>query len=628
MIRALFLTEWRRLRPLAVRAAGLLTLLLALLAYSDEVFVPSAVRWVIAAFACSLTGLLLGLHQLGSWRGSGRGGGRWSFLVHRPLAPPRIFLALAGAAALALAVGIALPLAVAGLLATVGGAGSGAGEVAAAGVAASVEMGAAGTVTGPVTHAAANGAASVAANTAANSAAGADASVGGAWPLLVAPYAWGVAVAFWLVGCLLVLRPWRGVALAVTPLVLVLVPSLAGVWSLLPLALWLGWLASAALRADLATPPRGRAVTAAAVAGALPVLHLLASFALLLAYSLGVAFAERGWRGPAEFAWNDYYPAGTRDHVLYRPAREALLHGLRAAETVGGAGAWEPALDGAEVFELVPQRGSVWPWENAAAASWTGTRLTARLDERGLSLFPGASPGSGPTAGPSSGSSAGAAVGPPAGPTAGPAAGPAGGTSAGSPAEPSSLSPVAGTAVPPAVLPTPGHSVNGAAAFANLDGVAVAAVDDGALVTFVTGRRSERGFAPARQTVWSVGREGAPQLLVDLPLGQGAPAWVRHRGFLLSPLLQTVDDMVRTEWFGVGPGAAGVGEAVAHPPPPPILGGALLVAVATAGVAWWLAGRRGLAVNARRGWVIAALLLGPPLLFAMPLFTSRHPPET
>jgi hypothetical protein len=65
---------------------------------------PAVVQAVAAAYA--LAGLLLGLFQMGTYRRPNR----WLNLIHRPLHPGRIALALIGAAALLIFVAIVLPM--------------------------------------------------------------------------------------------------------------------------------------------------------------------------------------------------------------------------------------------------------------------------------------------------------------------------------------------------------------------------------------------------------------------------------------------------------------------------------------------------------------------------------------
>ena len=92
---SLFASELRRFRGPALVAAAVHFLVLGVVAAGDELFHPSPSRLAVAAMAYALAGLLLGFYQVGSYRR----GQLWTFLVHRPLAPQRIFFAFAAAAA-------------------------------------------------------------------------------------------------------------------------------------------------------------------------------------------------------------------------------------------------------------------------------------------------------------------------------------------------------------------------------------------------------------------------------------------------------------------------------------------------------------------------------------------------
>lgn len=515
MIRALFFVELRRLRGLVRFAMVAHGLLLAALAYAGELVVPTRARQIEASVLVVLAGLLLGLHQVGSYRRREL----WSFLLHRPAAPASIFAALAGAAFAALAVALALPLALAGAGAALAG------------------------------------------------------LAGGVWPHLVAPYALGLALAAYFAGALLALRPWPGSVLAgvltVSPVVLLVVPAPIGAWIFAPLfavVVALGALARAAFRADLHAPLRGRWTAAAAVAPALYLTFLALSFALLLAYSLGVAFVEKGWRGPALHAWNDYFPRGTFDRAVYLSGHDTLAHGLEASGPE--ARALVARLEGAETVQLRREPGRPLAERRDSVGSLASFDLLL-ADDALLVLAPGA------------------------------------------------LSRPDGLAAPRARLPL-------AEPHANLESVAVAALDDGLVVSFLEGRRSERGFAPARQTVWRVSRDGGVKLLAERALAQGAPLWVRHRGLLLSPALQAADDLLRSSLYGAGRRTATWSERLAAPPPAAIRAGAFIVALLSAAATFLLARRRGLDAAARRRWTVAALLLGAPVPFVLPHFVPRR----
>lgn len=102
----LFLAECRRFQGWAIAYALAHLLLLLFLTRLMDLGQQSEEVYFAMGAALVLSGLLLGLYQMGSYRRPSA----WLNLLHRPLAAWRIALALAGAAALLLAVAILLPL--------------------------------------------------------------------------------------------------------------------------------------------------------------------------------------------------------------------------------------------------------------------------------------------------------------------------------------------------------------------------------------------------------------------------------------------------------------------------------------------------------------------------------------
>ncbi|MBD8525230.1 hypothetical protein [Pseudomarimonas arenosa] len=101
----LMLSEWRRFSRLALIGASLHLLALLFLNRTTNLLALSYFEaQPIWALYC-LLGLILGVLQVGSYRKPSQ----WLWLLHRPLPPRQIFLALAGSAGLLLATLIALP---------------------------------------------------------------------------------------------------------------------------------------------------------------------------------------------------------------------------------------------------------------------------------------------------------------------------------------------------------------------------------------------------------------------------------------------------------------------------------------------------------------------------------------
>ncbi len=107
----LFLAECRRFQGWAIAYALAHLLLLLFLTRLMDLGQQSEEVYFAMGAALVLSGLLLGLYQMGSYRRPNA----WLNLLHRPLAAWRIALALVGAAALLLAIGVLLPLLAAAL---------------------------------------------------------------------------------------------------------------------------------------------------------------------------------------------------------------------------------------------------------------------------------------------------------------------------------------------------------------------------------------------------------------------------------------------------------------------------------------------------------------------------------
>lgn len=101
-----FKAELLRLRAWAIGLGALHLLVLAFMSRMVDLGQqPLVVHWTVAA-VYALLGLLLGLFQMGTYRKPNA----WLNLLHRPLAPWRIALALMAASLLLLAITVALPI--------------------------------------------------------------------------------------------------------------------------------------------------------------------------------------------------------------------------------------------------------------------------------------------------------------------------------------------------------------------------------------------------------------------------------------------------------------------------------------------------------------------------------------
>jgi hypothetical protein len=522
-MKALLLGEWHRLRRLALGFALLHLGVLAGMAFYGDLFVPSPTKVRLGLAAYGLGGLLLGVAQFAVYRRQNL----WSFLLHRPLAPGKIFLALAATGGLVLALVIALPLLLVTLLLD-----------------------------------------------------GFSAQWVDGRQYLMVPFLWGLAMAFYVGGGYLALRARWSAALV---LVLVL-PCLNGAvpdaWVFVPLVLglvWLGGLALTAFQPDLSASPRGIRAT---VLEALPTqcaLFPAVAFVLVLVYSVAVIHWEAGWRGFAVFGWNDYFPIGSYERAAYLDHPELVAHALRLGDSPRGPGL-AVVVAGAEdgVEGGADERVALWPEIGAAPV-----RHALLFQERGESLL-------GPDGATrwvfshdrmqfhGRNTRTGAAVGwlePPLAEV--PVVAADGAMVAGGglyqvefgagrverlwqapsgerlmgPAVPFDggeailsdgalyLSDDSGWSGSPTALPLPGT-------VENLERAVVVKLPESRLITFFLGQLSERDAYPARLVVLELAETGAVTTITDRALVAGAPAWVRHRGFLVSPLLQALVDFV------------------------------------------------------------------------------------
>jgi hypothetical protein len=106
-MRELFLAELARFRGWALAALVVHAAVLGLLSRQLDLAQQSITFYTLVGAVYALAGLLLGLYQIGSYRRPST----WLYLLHRPVAPWRIALALAGACAVVLAVAIGVPIA-------------------------------------------------------------------------------------------------------------------------------------------------------------------------------------------------------------------------------------------------------------------------------------------------------------------------------------------------------------------------------------------------------------------------------------------------------------------------------------------------------------------------------------
>lgn len=591
-MRPLLVAELRRFRTAAVAVAALHLLILAIVWTFTDLFVATEEKKGIGLVCYAIVGLLAGVYQVGSQRRLGT----FTYLIHRPLAPRRILLALASAASLLLTFVVGLPILLATLVARF-------------------------------------------------RPQGVDART-----FLMAPLVLGICLCFYLAGLLLVLSP-SGARFAVLLIpVVFLYPRLSPAATFLMLALallWLWVLASAAFKPDLSTHVTSPlAVAALALPGQAALLPAL-GFLLLLVYSIGVAVSEVGWRHVPDFSWNRYFPDGTFHRVEYMDPGEALSTGLRRAGG-GEATSLATAFDPKAAIELAPstrdphRRGQLWIHDRQLTFDDGGKGLVFTFSHD-LMLFTGRETRTGQTAGwlGLEGRAVGAI--PPSRFPEVPEV--VNGRflltarrvyeitpdlsvriAFEAPAAETIVTPHFGATGPleavltdrtlqllsPRVVSVslPGDVRNLSRAIVAPSGAGVVPAFD--LVSFVFGRQSERDGAIARQIVGRVDRDGSYRVLADLPLGQGPPAWSRHRDFLIAPALTLLFDVARREPLSR--------------PPPALWLAAALIGVASAALTATVARRRALSPASRLAWSAAALVTGLPGFLTLLLLTPRAEP--
>ena len=106
-MRELFIAELARLRGWTLAALVVHAAVLGVLSRQLDLAQQSITFYTLTGAVYALAGLLLGLYQIGGYRRPST----WLYLLHRPVAPWRIALALAGACAVVLAAAIGVPIA-------------------------------------------------------------------------------------------------------------------------------------------------------------------------------------------------------------------------------------------------------------------------------------------------------------------------------------------------------------------------------------------------------------------------------------------------------------------------------------------------------------------------------------
>jgi hypothetical protein len=615
---------WHLLKSELIRFRGLalafgiahLIVLRGLVSYYADFFGQDAGKISIGFLIFSISGLIFGLYQIGSYKKLNQ----WTYLIHRPLAPAKIFLALSGGAATLFGAVFAAPMLVITLY---------------------VDF-----MTSQLVD---------------------------FRQYLLAPFIFGIVFAFYLVGCFIMLSASRVAFLLLALPVFFVTREAVGLWVFLPqlvVLAWLSYLAYVAFKPNLKTHLRR---PAAVVMSALPIQYALfwaLSLFLLVLYSTVVAFQEEGWKSYAAHSWNDYFPAGTFLHTEYRNDPEVLAHGLAESDSPR-LKHLRKQIELADIFELPGPRFARFPvrhqlmfmdfrWEffdqkneiswkfshdrmlfhgrslrTGEDAGWLGTsggvlssaaeiptalrfseipyivghryvvtrqqlyeydpqreeRLSLRFELAGSERFTStfATHGSFVTVRT---------------------------TRAVYFFEPRDLEREPGRVEPTTTVPLDGT-------VRNVSRIHVAELIDSYLLSVIYGSQSERGYHEAKQVVAEVGIDGGYEIVAERTLSWGQPAFLQHRGFILSPLLQHTHDLL---WTWIGPGReerVSFRDIVSHPVPATIAFLAFLVAALSAALTAWIARQRHLERAHGQAWTLAAFCLGLPCFLSFLFLTSR-----
>ena len=610
----MYRAELLRFRMLGLMAAVIHTAVLRGLISFGDLFTNSVAKLGLGLMTYGGLGLVLGLYQWGTYKKAGK----WTFLVHRPVAPSRIFSALAGASATWLAVIVALPLTL---------------------ITAYADF------------------------------------FRPEWVdtrfYATALFVLGLSLGFYLLGSIVMLHPSRTAALIGGLVAFFLSREVVGGWVFVVLAfvlLWLGFVALTCFKPDL-KKPLGHPLAVAA--SALPMQYALLWMLFMagnVAWSTWIAFEEHGVKSFAVHAWNDYFPPQTVEYLGYRNTQDALTHGLERIEHPRGA-ELAKQIELAERFELSQvwrkptTRGQLMHLDRSGALLDLEHEVTWSVSHDRLLLF-GRDLRSGAPVGwmgeqglltAEQGIDAASQF-----PEVPSVAGekylltsrsvyefesrrqrihkrfelPADQSPATAPRLHGSVISLMsdkglylfdarewrqrlGEVQPLAFVEIPGE-------IRNLSRIQVAELLDGFLFSFAFGTQSARGFLPAEQVMAELTLDSGLEILGRVALSQGQPALLRHQVFIYSPLMQTIHDRV---WAAIGPyrpGAVCV-EPRVEPLPSKVWAAALGLSLLSALAAFLFGRRRGLKVGSLWGWTVAVLLSGLPGLMTFFILSPRKP---
>jgi hypothetical protein len=611
-------SELTRFRNLAIGFAILHLVVLRAVATFSDLYVPSMAKLLPGLMLYALVGLLLGLFQLGSYRKINR----WTYLIHRPMEPAQILLAIAGGAALLLFAVVAVPWLLVAALSD---------------------------------------------------------AVTAQWvdsrQYLMGFFLFGISLSFYLVGCYIALSRTRVALVAIVLPSFYLTWHAVGLWIFVPQVLviaWLAFLAYSVFKPDLSTHPTGVPLVANAVTLQVAFLLVGAVVATTI-YQTGLIVRLHGLKSFAVHSWNDYFPDGTLEHVSYLTSDPAKMieHGLaltssdhatflrRQVRLAEAASIPLPSLRRPTTVrhqlmladrdsQLVDsEEGTVWTFSHdkmlfhgremvsGRAVGWLGAvgepsktlaevqpfdeiplvdgnnlvtpRRIYRFDpeERATQLLfelpteervvsPLVRHGSFDTI---VSDRALYFI------------------------EPENTEEPQGPWIATSVVPLPAPS-------RYLDQIAVAELLDGYLLSFVYGLQDDQGYAEGRQFVVELALDApsatAPTVVSERSLEAGFPALYRYRAFIASPLVHDLYDLTRGAIAPRRSNRVGWNDLIHRRLPAEVLWAALLVALVSTVLTTWIGTRRSLPTAVRYRWTAAALLTGLPGFLSFLCLTPRQ----
>ena len=166
-------------------------------------------------------------------------------------------------------------------------------------------------------------------------------------------------------------------------------------------------------------------------------------------------------------------------------------------------------------------------------------------------------------------------------------------------------------------LPLPGD-------LSDLGFVNLAELLDGYLVSFVFGRQVHDGGNAARQLSYRVDDGGPVALLHERALGADFTPLFRYKAVLLSPLMYTLNRRLQSAFNAGNPLASPPPTLAADAIPMSVWSAIGLLTVLSLALAWHRLRRAELSTRHRLAWLLACALIGLPALFACLVLVPRR----